>query len=101
MAPNGGHGTRPPWGVMLELKFGDEEARNAFRELPALTAALDAVPDPVFGLLVYPGRGGASGAGKTRRPRLFRRLAPLRWRYLRTSSSTWRATRVRLLIRCR
>jgi len=59
----------PSWGVILELRFGDEDARNAFRELPALTAALDAVPDPVFGLLVYPGRGGGSGAAKSRRPR--------------------------------
>lgn len=59
----------PRWGVILELKFRDEAARNAFRELPAVVAALDAVPDPVFGLLVYPGRGGGSGAGKPRRPR--------------------------------
>ena len=59
----------PLWGVILELKFRDEEARNAFRELPAVVAALDAVPDPVFGLLVYPGRGGGSGADMPRRPR--------------------------------
>lgn len=59
----------PVWGVILELKFRDEKARNAFRELPALLAALDAVPDPVFGVLVYPGRGGGSGAGMPRRPR--------------------------------
>jgi hypothetical protein len=59
----------PRWGLILELKFRDEQARNAFRGLPAVIAALDAVPDPVFGLLVYPGRGGGSGAGKPRRPR--------------------------------
>ena len=58
----------PRWGVILELKFRTEAARDAFRELPAVLAALDAVPDPVFGLLVYPGRGGGSGAGKPRRP---------------------------------
>jgi hypothetical protein len=57
------------WGLILELEFRDEQARNAFRELPAAIAALDAVPDPVLGLLVYPGRGGGSGAGKPRRPR--------------------------------
>ena len=56
-------------GLILELEFGGEEAREAFRNLPAVTAALDAVPDPVFGLLVYPGRGGGSGAGMPRRPR--------------------------------
>lgn len=58
----------PRWGVILELAFGEEHQRDAFRELPAVVAALDAVPDPVFGVLVYPGRGGASGAGKPRRP---------------------------------
>ena len=59
----------PEWGVILELKFRHERARDAFRELPAVVAALDAVPDPVFGLLVYPGHGGGSGAGKPRQPR--------------------------------
>jgi hypothetical protein len=59
----------PQWGVILELKFRDEEARDRFRALPAVAAALDAVPDPVFGLLVYPGRGGGSGAAQPRRPR--------------------------------
>lgn len=59
----------PRWGLILELKFRDDAARDRFRALPAVTAALDAVPDPVFGLLVYPGRGGGSGAGKPRRPR--------------------------------
>jgi hypothetical protein len=57
------------WGLILELEFPDDQARNAFRELPAAIAALDAVPDPVLGLLVYPGRGGGSGAGKPRGPR--------------------------------
>ncbi|MGH3444083.1 MAG: hypothetical protein ACRDPB_01790 [Nocardioidaceae bacterium] len=61
------HETR--WGVILEVKFADEAARDRFRELPAVTAALDAVPDPVAGLLVYPGRGGGSGATRPRRPR--------------------------------
>jgi hypothetical protein len=32
-------------------------------------AALDAVPDPVNGLLIYRGRGGTSASGKPRRPR--------------------------------
>jgi len=31
--------------------------------------ALDSVPDPVGGLLVYRGRGGSSGASFPRRPR--------------------------------
>ncbi len=57
------------WGVILEVEFTDEVARDRFRTLPAVTAALDAVPDPVSGVLVYPGRGGGSGAGKPRKPR--------------------------------
>jgi hypothetical protein len=59
----------PGWGVILELAFAEEEARNRFQELPALISALDAVPDPIFGLLVYPGRAGGSGSGKPLRPR--------------------------------
>jgi hypothetical protein len=48
------------WGVVLEI---------CFRALPAVRAALDSVPDPVNGLLVYRGRGGTSGASSPRRPR--------------------------------
>lgn len=57
------------WGVIIELEFTDDEERDRFRELPAVRAALDAVPDPVRGLLVYPGRGGGSGARVPRHPR--------------------------------
>jgi hypothetical protein len=59
----------PSWGVVLELRFADEHARERFKGLPAVTAALDAVPDPVLGLVIYPGRGGGSGASRPRRPR--------------------------------
>src|SRR3954470_21961301 len=56
------------WGVLFEIAFASDERWQAYRELPAVRAALDAVPDPVNGLLVYPGRGGparsqATGAG--------------------------------------
>ncbi|MGH3935743.1 MAG: hypothetical protein ACRDS1_12340 [Pseudonocardiaceae bacterium] len=57
------------WGVVIELEFTNEEDRDRFRALPAVCAALDAVPDPVSGLLVYPGRGGGSGSRVPRRPR--------------------------------
>ena len=57
------------WGVVLEIEFADEHRRADFRTSPAVRAALDAVPDPVSGLLVYPGRGGTSGAAVRRRPR--------------------------------
>lgn len=60
---------RPRWGVILELEFAGELVRDAFRELPAVVAALDAVPDVIFGLHVYPGRGGGSGSAVPRRPR--------------------------------
>ncbi len=36
---------------------------------PAVRAALDAVPDPLAGLLVHRGRGGGAGARVPRRPR--------------------------------
>jgi len=57
------------WGVVLELAFEHEDRRDAFRDLPAVLAALDAVPDPVNGLLIYRGRGGGAGAAMPRRPR--------------------------------
>ncbi len=59
----------PRWGLVLEIEFADEQRRDVFRGLPAVQAALDAVPDPVSGLFVYPGRGGGSGAGRPRKPR--------------------------------
>jgi hypothetical protein len=57
------------WDVVLELEFTDEHKRDRFRELPAVCAVLDAAPDPVSGVLVYPGLGGGSGARVPRRPR--------------------------------
>lgn len=58
-----------PWGVVLELAFPDDERLERYRALPAVQAALDAVPDRINGLLVYRGRGGGAGAGVPRRPR--------------------------------
>ena len=49
------------WGVVFEACFAEDAQWDAFRSLPAVRAALDAVPDPVNGLLVYRGRGGTSG----------------------------------------
>jgi len=56
-------------GVVFEVCFPDEARWQAFRDLPAVQAALDAVPDPVNGLLVYRGRGGGAGARAPRRPK--------------------------------
>jgi len=57
------------WGVVLEVSFAEEADWLRFRGLPAVRAALDGVPDPVNGLLVYRGRGGSSGSRSPRRPR--------------------------------
>jgi hypothetical protein len=56
-------------GVVFEVCLPDDAGFEAFRRLPAVLAALDAVPDPVNGLLVYRGRGGGAGARSPRRPR--------------------------------
>src|ERR1700689_238270 len=58
-----------PGGVAFEVYFEDADQWEAFRALPIVRAALDAVPDPVNGLLIYRGRGGTSAAGRPRRPR--------------------------------
>jgi hypothetical protein len=60
---------RHNWGVVLELEFENEQLWERFRELPAVQAALDAVPDPVSGLVVYRGRGGTAGTAEPRKPR--------------------------------
>ena len=60
---------RHSWGVVLELSFTDEEAWDRFRASPSVQGALDAVPDPVSGVIVYRGRGGSAGVWEPRRPR--------------------------------
>ena len=62
---------RHTWGVVFEVSFDDESEWESFVSLSAVQAALDAVPDPVTGLIVYKGRGGSSGASFPRRPRPF------------------------------
>ena len=57
------------YGVVFEVLFRDEDQWESFRALPAVRAALDGVPDPVNGLLIYRGRGGAAGSAKPRRPK--------------------------------
>jgi hypothetical protein len=58
-----------PQGVVFEVCFPDADRWEAFRSLPAVRAALDAVPDPVNGLLIYRGRGGGADAPAPRAPR--------------------------------
>jgi hypothetical protein len=57
------------WGVAFEASFTNADEWDVFRALPLVRAALDAVPDPVNGLLIYRGRGGTSATGHPRRPR--------------------------------
>ena len=57
------------WGVVFEFAFADNGARDAFRDAPSVRAALDGAPDPVAGVLVYPHRGGGTGARVPRVPR--------------------------------
>src|SRR6202011_6209927 len=53
----------------LELEFDVEDAWDGFLALPSTRAALDAVPDPLSGLIVYRGRGGSTGTWEPRKPR--------------------------------
>jgi len=57
------------WGVVFELAFADEADWDRFRQLLTVQIALDAVPDPVGGLLIYRGRGGSAGTTRPRKPR--------------------------------
>lgn len=57
------------WGVVLEVEFQDAASWEAWKALAGTQAALDSVPDPLSGLIVYRGRGGSSGVPKPRRPR--------------------------------
>jgi hypothetical protein len=57
------------WGVVFEVAFTDDAQWAVFRALPSVRAGLDAVPDPVTGLLVDRGRGGGAGRFAPRRPR--------------------------------
>lgn len=63
------HWHRHSWGVLFEIGFRRDDRWHTYRGLPAVQAALDAVPDPINGLMVYPGRGGSSGRIEPRRPR--------------------------------
>ncbi|HEX4089796.1 MAG TPA: hypothetical protein VHZ33_13855 [Trebonia sp.] len=57
------------YGVIFEVLFPDDAQWEAFRDLPAVRAALDGVPDPVNGLIIYRGRGGAAGGRQPRKPK--------------------------------
>ncbi len=58
------------WGIVFEVAFEQESDWERFHQLAAVLAALDAVPDPLTGLIMYRGRGGSAGASmpRPRRP---------------------------------
>ena len=60
---------RTTWGVVFEVAFTDEEAWERFKASTGVQAALESVPDPVSGLIIYKGRGGSSGKRDPRKPR--------------------------------
>lgn len=60
---------RHPWGMVFEVQFAEEWHWERFYALPVVQAALDAVPDPVGGLLVHRGRGGSAGSRRPRHPK--------------------------------
>jgi hypothetical protein len=55
------------WGLLFMVAFPTEAEYEEWRRLPAVIAALDAVPDPVSGLIFHRGWGGTSGSGEPRR----------------------------------
>jgi hypothetical protein len=57
------------YGVIFEVLFANDEQWDSFRALAGVRAALDGVPDPINGLLIYRGRGGAAGSSKPRKPK--------------------------------
>ena len=56
-------------GVVFEVCFSEEAKWEAFRNSSAVQAALDAVPDPMYGLLIYRGRGGGAGSRQPKKPK--------------------------------
>jgi hypothetical protein len=54
---------------LFMVAFPSEDEYDAWRTMPAVIAALDAVPDPVNGLIFHRGWGGTSGSGEPRKPR--------------------------------
>ena len=60
---------RHSWGVAFEVEFSTVEAWEAFCATAAVKRSLDAVPDPLTGLIVYRGRGGGSSSVLPRKPR--------------------------------
>lgn len=60
---------RSSFGTIFEVAFTDAEDWERYRDSLTVQAALDAVPDPLSGLIVYRGRGGSAAKRSPRKPR--------------------------------
>jgi hypothetical protein len=60
---------RHSWGVVFEVELADDAAWDTYRLQANVRAALDTVPDPLTGVIVYRGRGGSSGQSERRKPK--------------------------------
>jgi len=54
---------------VFEVLFDSDAQWEAFRAQTVDRSAVDGVPDPVNGLIIYRGRGGGSGPRKPRKPK--------------------------------
>lgn len=57
------------WGIAFEVCLPDEAAWERYCAADAVRRALDSVPDPLTGLIVYRGRGGGAGTSMPRTPK--------------------------------
>jgi hypothetical protein len=55
------------WGLIFLVAFPSQAEYEEWRKMPVVIAALDAVPDPVNGLVFHRGWGGTSGSGEPRK----------------------------------
>jgi len=55
------------WGLIFLVAFPSQAEYDEWRKMPVVIAALDAVPDPVNGVVFHRGWGGTSGSGEPRR----------------------------------
>jgi hypothetical protein len=60
---------RTAWGVVFEVAFRTELECDRFKALDAVKSAIQTMPDPKNGVIIYKGRSTDSGFGTPRRPR--------------------------------
>ena len=89
------------WGVVLEVELPDDFAWEQLRDHPTVRAALDAVPDPVSGLLLHRGAAAApvhaSRGDHGRSPAPARRRCPSRSKRTNPSLCRWSSASAELV----